>query len=557
MAHSYYVSKAGDDRHDGCTEATAWKTLARAAERSYLPGERLLLRAGDVWEEPLALRGSGAPGSPVLLSSHGAGPRPVIRYGAGDVLTLLNPSHWTVRGLEIRLTTPLPLLPEHESYAKGRGDAGEHALNRGIALAFAAGAVVSDILIEDNLVLGPGPDSFTIGIEAHAEFAADSRDGNVRNLTFRGNTVGHVGWVGLQTRAWSAPEVEGTGITRHLPYAQTRLLGNVIYDVGVQGMLLRNAADSLMQGNTVRQVGMYRGTGVTWGPAGLWIFACRDVDIRFNEVCGMLDSNSGYDATGIDIDWGNSERIRVWYNHAHNNFGNGIVTMACRDSEIVGNRVEGNHCIYNCGTGQMALTNYHVDDRPDAIKSVEGLEVRDNLIIIDRPNTCALNTLKSSEGPEWTGNRFAGNRIVVKPGIDPSGLYQIRPEAAVDTIAGNTVYGYRAGDEPEGTGDTFAPAITAAPPACERLTATLTDEGYVALSWTVAGPGDAPVLHYNVHRAKVPGFTPGFTNMIGRTSACAFVDEEAELSPGPTFYAVRAEDACGGYGLVAEADVAR
>ncbi len=83
---AYYVSRsAGNDAWSGRLPAPApdgsdgpWKTLARASAQTYGPGDRLLLRRGDRWNEPLRPRGEGTADEPITIGAYGDGPRPVI-----------------------------------------------------------------------------------------------------------------------------------------------------------------------------------------------------------------------------------------------------------------------------------------------------------------------------------------------------------------------------------------------------------------------------------------------------------------------------------------------
>ncbi len=77
-AKTYYISQsAGNDTAAGTTAATAWKTLAKASIE-YQPGDSILLKKGDTWNEELTPKGSGTPEKPILISSYGEGKKPVI-----------------------------------------------------------------------------------------------------------------------------------------------------------------------------------------------------------------------------------------------------------------------------------------------------------------------------------------------------------------------------------------------------------------------------------------------------------------------------------------------
>jgi hypothetical protein len=101
----YLDAENGDDTQAGTSTAAAWKTLKRAGERVYQPGERLLLRRGSAWQEGLALRGRGEPGAPITLGAWGEGPRPQINGGAAHAITASEPvAGWHISGLELTST---------------------------------------------------------------------------------------------------------------------------------------------------------------------------------------------------------------------------------------------------------------------------------------------------------------------------------------------------------------------------------------------------------------------------------------------------------------------
>ena len=82
-AATYYVSQStGDDSLDGLAAAKAgakgpWKTLAKASIE-YKPGDSILLKRGDTWNEEFTPKGSGTPERPILISSYGQGNKPLI-----------------------------------------------------------------------------------------------------------------------------------------------------------------------------------------------------------------------------------------------------------------------------------------------------------------------------------------------------------------------------------------------------------------------------------------------------------------------------------------------
>ena len=80
---TYYVSQSsGNDSWTGeapTPEGTRgpWKTLERASV-DCVPGDRILLKCGDTWDEELHPKGSGTPTNPITIGSYGEGKKPVI-----------------------------------------------------------------------------------------------------------------------------------------------------------------------------------------------------------------------------------------------------------------------------------------------------------------------------------------------------------------------------------------------------------------------------------------------------------------------------------------------
>ncbi len=79
-AWEYYVnSVSGNDRNAGTTPRTAWKTIARVNEASFMPGDNIYLKRGCIWEETLLVSSSGSVDRPVTFSAYGNGDRPLLK----------------------------------------------------------------------------------------------------------------------------------------------------------------------------------------------------------------------------------------------------------------------------------------------------------------------------------------------------------------------------------------------------------------------------------------------------------------------------------------------
>ncbi|MEU6720799.1 discoidin domain-containing protein [Nonomuraea sp. NPDC046802] len=69
----YFIDAAnGRDNAAGTSQATAWRTLAKANATTFRPGDRILLKAGQQWhDQQLWPKGSGGAGRPITISAYG------------------------------------------------------------------------------------------------------------------------------------------------------------------------------------------------------------------------------------------------------------------------------------------------------------------------------------------------------------------------------------------------------------------------------------------------------------------------------------------------------
>ncbi|MGW7434656.1 right-handed parallel beta-helix repeat-containing protein [Streptomyces sp. NPDC054849] len=97
-ALTFYVSPDGDDDRDGLSEATAWRTLGRADQVPFRPGDRLRLKGGERFTGGLTI-GPGDAGSalkPVVIDSYGSGRATIATRGTAGIAV------YNTAGVEIR-----------------------------------------------------------------------------------------------------------------------------------------------------------------------------------------------------------------------------------------------------------------------------------------------------------------------------------------------------------------------------------------------------------------------------------------------------------------------
>jgi hypothetical protein len=76
-ATTYYVSSStGSDSASGTSATTPWQTVAHVNGRTFLPGDSILFKRGDVWNESLVPPSSGSSGNPITFDAFGTGAAP-------------------------------------------------------------------------------------------------------------------------------------------------------------------------------------------------------------------------------------------------------------------------------------------------------------------------------------------------------------------------------------------------------------------------------------------------------------------------------------------------
>ena len=105
-AANYYLDAVGgQDTSPGTAETTAWKTLDKANEHTFAPGDAILLKAGGTWVGTLHPKGSGTATAPIRIDRYGVGPKPALD-GAGvlntGVVSLRSQSYWEINNLDVK-----------------------------------------------------------------------------------------------------------------------------------------------------------------------------------------------------------------------------------------------------------------------------------------------------------------------------------------------------------------------------------------------------------------------------------------------------------------------
>lgn len=241
---SYYISSSsGDDNNDGRSPDRPWQHLSKIMLRSisanpFKPGDRILLRRGDLWHEQIQIRANGTAERPILVSDYGQGTKPLIY---GDIETPL----WQ------------PVAGHEGIYTVSVGNGSQVGVLQGakfLKFVYPAGALKSKEQIDNFLgKFGPG----MAGPPAGDRIWVRTVDGGPPNLELR-----VFRFAGVSVSNSSYTRIENLDVQRFSEGVDVEsshhivVRSNDIQDVLGIGIYLRLAdANCLIEGNTVYRAG--------------------------------------------------------------------------------------------------------------------------------------------------------------------------------------------------------------------------------------------------------------------------------------------------------------
>lgn len=379
--HDFYISSSvGSDSSDGFSASTPFKDFASLAPYlPLMPGERILLRAGDTFADELNIRGKGEAGNVVELSSYGEGPNPVIRRQD--------------------LTSDVGVVWNNASYARISNIDVEHS-KIGIYLRYEYTDVGSrDVAIEDcnfrdqsDPTLEPADhnyefawsDAIFVGGQAwqQAEFATRLENLTIRNVT-------SINAAHLFGTAWYFP-----GVYR------SRLRNLIIEDC----VAINNLAGAFqlfgVDGGHIKRVRSVGGGGQdTWSGTTLGFMQnSQNFLIEDNEFSYIGRAQSA-DGTGMDFE-GDTHNVTFRKNVIHHNAGSALLILSTggRNTNLV---IEDNTFYNNAQDPWNSEINSEIQGSFDNHTGI----IRNNGIYRGSTN---INFLAPNSN--WSGFNIAGNR---------------------------------------------------------------------------------------------------------------------------------------------------
>lgn len=359
-AATYYVSNNGSDTNNGLSPDTAWKTIARVNQDTYIPGDKILFERGGKWENTtLQPQGSGSAEAYITIGAYGdeAGhmPRIAANGKVNDALYLYNQQYWEICDLDISNTVdgckmvagdtnPTGNVTARDNsegeklgdyrgiHIAGRdvpslqgfnihnvrvhdvsgivtwiGDTGVRDAGIGNNYGFDGSKRTGGILIESLATTTNTPTIFSNITIADSEFVNNSFGGiTIKQWNNGKGREGSTGWANRNS-AGGAPDYYDPNWK---PHTNILITGNYINQgasaYACNGIYLCGVKDSVVEKNLLEHI----------GTCGIELFFADNVAIQYNEVFDVRHKGGGQDSNAIDPDW-RATNILIQYNYVH------------------------------------------------------------------------------------------------------------------------------------------------------------------------------------------------------------------------------------------------
>lgn len=329
---SFYLSPTGSDAANGRSEATAWKSLARASRERFLAGDQILLQGGGQFDGQLVLEqdDAGSADAPVTISSYGSG-RPTIRALGTEGIKVYNAGGVEVRGIDV--------VGDAAAYAGAGGitfftdDKAPGPLNH---------ITVSDVDVS-NFKFG----IFVISVVAGRGF----QDVSISNSKLHNNRDSGLLTFGpafdADQPSYAHRDVKVTGVTAYENPGDPQ---NTVEHSG-SGILLGSVDGGTVEASSAYDNGALC-PAVLEGPVGIWTYDSTNVTIQRN-VSYRNRSGGAADGGGFDLDQNVSASI-LQYNLSYANAGPGLLVYTAEQNDAQrGNTVRFNVSVNDAtGSGQ-------------------------------------------------------------------------------------------------------------------------------------------------------------------------------------------------------------
>ncbi|MEG2769426.1 MAG: hypothetical protein RR902_01265, partial [Oscillospiraceae bacterium] len=342
---SFYVDSAnGNDAAKGTSPSTAWKSLGKINELTLKPGDKVLLKAGSVFEnQGLAPSGNGTKEAPIIIDMYNgntvgstAGAKPIINANgtprtdfvrAGAIsnvsygLLVKNVSNITVNNLEISNTTGSRRLSVG-ALVEARGIGVMSNIHLNALDVHDVFGTYQDKDIPNGGIYFVTTDPLAGGIDATRYDDISIQNCSIVDVSRTGISVGNshsfAYWDGQNGRIPEETKAK---------YGHTNVLikNNYVKNAGGDAIVPQFCISPVTEYN-ISDTACKNTPAYNAYNAGVWPWRCEDAIFQYNEVFNTVVNGDG---TAFDCDWNRGTVYQ--YNYSHDN-GGGFLLICQREA---------------------------------------------------------------------------------------------------------------------------------------------------------------------------------------------------------------------------------
>ena len=325
-AADYYVDDTGgSDGNSGIATNAAWQTLAKVSATAFLPGDRILFKAGGTWTGRVELKGDGDAANPIIVDQYGTGNKPKINGGGYESAVLLyNVSYWELNNLEI-INDGGPTL----GFTAGSTNTAASVTNRyGVYVLTKENGIRHHIYFRNLNIHNIFPETCTADSEGHGIWMRSSgklKDTYYDDVLVESCQFSYLFKYGLLI---SKEQQRNPGFEYHKNLV---IRGNTFTHTGSSGFQTGWCDGILAENNVIDDTGssvdprMFMQHG-----SGYWPWNSKNVVVQNNQ---FKNAHGDIDSCGMHVDYSCSNVI-VQYNLSYHNEGGFIEILGDTDNII-------------------------------------------------------------------------------------------------------------------------------------------------------------------------------------------------------------------------------
>ena len=303
---TYYIDSInGDDTNGGKSVSSAWKTLEKASSEVYSEGDKILLKAGSIFDGTFIAQGSGNAENPITFGAYGdteALGKPVVRSNEDvKLFDIHNVSGWLVENIEF--TAPN---------------------GKGIYITADGSGMTTDITVRDCVFHDIYFKRCETGKSNYCPIMLSSSGATarLRNITLKDCNIFDCAYgvnMGGLTREWTPDLFVSPEESYNTGYTLDGLsLNNILYD----GVIICSAYDMVIRNCALINTSL----NDDYPTAPMWSHHASNYVIENCEIAGATNPKDGM---AIDFDgWTTDSTYQYIYSHDNVRF----ITNCCYDS---------------------------------------------------------------------------------------------------------------------------------------------------------------------------------------------------------------------------------